>query len=138
MRPLSLKLRHRYGRLVLLAASLLTSGCDIPTGASAPPGAIPFDPPAIYREWAAEVGRAANRRGSIDRVRWLVVPGDYWMLEGSEEKTIGQWFSDGRIYIASAWTSDEGLIKHEILHEILRGDTDHKHPLFAIYQEGAF
>ena len=127
-------------RRVLLpsAVLLLTAGCDLGMTPNGPSGATPFDPPDIYQVWAAEVGQAANRDGSIGRVRWYIVPGDYWQRDGSRKKTIGQWFSDGRIFIATPWTKDEGLIKHEILHELLGGDTDHRHPLFSIYQEGMF
>lgn len=115
----------------LTLVALLLSGC---AGESplVPEGAVPLTPPTIYMEWWDEVEGELGSGRDESRVRWFVVRGGLFPSRDGEP-TSGRWIPDGRIYLAEGWELDENTVKHEMLHELLRGDYEHSHPLFQKY-----
>jgi len=123
-------------RLLFLVLLLLAS-CDLPTsfGAEIPSGAVPMDPvPEVYSKWWRDVMRDAGIQRDVSHVRWFTVRGGMFWSERDGAMSAGRWIPDGRIYIAEGWELNEPTVKHEMLHELLQGDSNHEHPLFAHYR----
>lgn len=115
--------------LVLVALA----GCSSPVGPEIPDGAVPFDPPAVYATWWDEIMHQASIQRDVSRVRWFLVETGPWESARYGGATHGAWVPDGRIYLADGWEEWENLVKHEMLHELLRGDAAHAHPAFDLY-----
>ena len=99
---------------------LFLLACQSPT-AFTPPGAVPFDPPAIYRTWWAEVEACSGLRGDFDAVRWYRVdpPNEVRLPTGRPVR--GFWASNGnRIFIRAADLDLPYVPRHEMLHALLR------------------
>lgn len=127
-------MRRFTGRLLFLLA-LLLAACSEITGAKPeiPSHSVPFDPPAVFEQWWVEVQAASGIHQRHDRVRWFLVRGGLFLSEREKALSSGRWIPDGRIYLAEGWERDEANVKHEMLHELLRGDHEHRHPLFEKY-----
>lgn len=106
----------------LLVAS---SGCGFD-----PPGDKPLDPPAIYREWWAKTEACSGLTGNFDRVRWVQVEGRSFSC--SSGQCAGMWSSfSHQIFLASDWTMNEMVVRHEMLHDLI-GHPGHPDPPFGI------
>ena len=124
--------------LVLIGSVL---GCNmplVPIGPEVPPHAVPYEAPATYSCWWAElIAESGLPAKSMDRIRWHVVQSGPWYSTRYRKTIQASWLPDGRVYIARGWTGDEGAVKHEMLHELLDGDAEHSHPLFRKYNPSA-
>ena len=114
-------MKHCTSILRRLAALLALAACESPTAPRLPAGAVRFTPPSIYREWWALTEQCSGRQASFDAISWYVVP-DAYSLPGTNGLN-GLWYGDNRIILAGA---DDGisagdLVRHEMLHAILRG-----------------
>jgi hypothetical protein len=108
-------MRHR----VLLLA--LVAGCESPTAPALPPGAVQFTPPAVYREWWDLTQACSGLSGDLARVTWYHVPGAEWIPLGDGTQVNGSWNPAGnRIVLAAAAELDGSLVRHEMLHALLR------------------
>jgi len=115
-------------RFLILLLVLLVAGCDNPLGPELPPSAEPTLPGRSFAGLWDEVETDAGVTGDFDAISWYMVPGSYWLQDGTAAR--GMWVKDGnRIYIASAYWGTAGVVRHEMLHAILR-DPDHDNPLF--------
>lgn len=112
-------------------ALLWLAGCG--GGPLIPEGAVAFDPPANYADHWARAMRESGIERDVSRVRWFLVPGGLFATRDAREQASGRWIPDGRIYLAEGWENDELTVLHEMLHELLRGDPNHEHPLFEVY-----
>jgi hypothetical protein len=112
------------GRCPLL---LLLGACDW-FGPSMPDGAVPFDPPAVYREWWAKTESCSGQRGSFDRVEWWVI--EAHGFECSSGMCAGHWDGNHGIVIARDWVEDPSIVRHEMLHDLL-DDGGHPSPPFG-------
>ena len=108
-------------RVSLLLICVLAA-CESTTGIRFPSNAKPFTPPSVYSEWWFLVEQCSGRRASFNDVAWYVVP-DVVTLPGPDNFS-GEWFPEGnRIVLAGGedTPSDGELVRHEMLHAILRG-----------------
>jgi hypothetical protein len=108
------------------AAALLVSmsGCGFD-----PEGDQPLDPPAVYREWWAKTEACSGLTGDFDRVNWVVVEGPSFPC--SSGQCAGHWSSLGhQIFLAREWASDEMVVRHEMLHDLI-GRPGHPNPPFG-------
>lgn len=123
-------------RTVLLGVLMALSSCAGPTDPQyqVPVSGREVDAPQVYAEWWVEVQEDAGIERSLDRVRFFSVPRP-WYNQRYGRTVHGLWVPDGRIYIVDYLLRAEGLVKHEMLHELLRGDSAHAHPLFAVYDD---
>jgi len=96
-------------------------------GESAP--VAPTDPPpAAYAAWWRELEECLDRTGAFDRVRWETRAGsDFECVYG---RCAAIWHPDHRIVIADAWRTDELVVKHEMMHDLL-GGSGHPSPPFG-------
>lgn len=111
-------------RLPLVAVCVVAVvGCDAVTGPdlSVPPDAVRTEPLDVYWAWYAEVEACTGVEGSFADVRWFEVPYVQWWDPVWEQYTRGTWRAPHDIYIAGAHRDDEQLVKHEMVHDVLRG-----------------
>jgi hypothetical protein len=105
------------------APLLLLLGCGFE-----PEGDVPMSPPEIYRSWWASTESCSGRTGDFDRIRWYTVDG--YGFDCPSGRCAGRWQSDGRIIIAGDWTRHEMVVRHEMLHELMRR-SGHPNPPFG-------
>ncbi len=115
----------------VLCLALLTAlpGQEPFPGAGARPaaGAVEVAAPVVYAQWYTELEQCTGRRGTFDELRWFVVP--RWTLVPGRH-VFGLALPNHRIVLAAGMESQEWLVKHEMLHDLL-GDSSHQNPLFA-------
>ena len=70
----------------------------------------------------------SSRSGDFDLVRWYeaatIQIGD--PTRNPLEIVLGIWESPHDITFVNIWKEDAFVVRHEMLHELLRGDVDHK------------
>jgi hypothetical protein len=114
----------RPRRLFVLVGTLaLLGGCGFDVT-----GEQPMMAPDVYRIWWDKTEACSGLSGDFDRVEWLVVPGHGFTC--SSGQCAGHWESDHRIFIASDWTRNEMVVRHEMLHDLL-GRPGHPSPPFG-------
>lgn len=118
----------------LLTLSLLVLvGCGSPTAPFVPTGSQQYEAPEVYAAWWAEVEADLGADGDMAGVRWYEVAGGMFYHPSHGKVIGGMWSQDRSIYIAEGLTRNRGLVKHEMLHDLLGGDMEHRHPLFRTY-----
>lgn len=119
--------RRRLSRAVAaLAVIVLAGGCreglivappDLPSSAEA------FTAPDEYASWWQATEACAGLMGEMSRVHWFLVPSSQsFYYRGTLYD--GYWWDDYHwITLASAKIDDGGIVRHEMLHDLLgRGD----------------
>lgn len=109
--------------VLAVLALILLGGCGFD-----PAGEQAMDAPAGYRAWWAKTEACSGLSGDFDRVEWLVVPGRGFAC--SSGQCAGHWESNHRIFLASDWTSNEMVVRHEMLHDLLER-SGHPSPPFG-------
>lgn len=99
-----------------------------------PPGSQSFDPPPEYRLWWSMTEACSGLRGSLADIDWYVVPGAS-VIPGDSRELGGEWFEQGnRIVLAGADQFEGSLVRHEMLHTLLRASG---HPRFEFLERCA-
>ena len=107
--------------LVVLATLLAACGFD-------PAGSQAWEPPQVYRTWWAATEACSGLSGSFDRIEWMIVPGE--SFECASGQCVGHWERDHKIFLASDWKDHEMVVRHEMLHELMRR-SGHPNPPFG-------
>jgi hypothetical protein len=113
----------RSQRLPAIAFAALLTACGLD-----PAGSEPWEPPAVYREWWAATEACSGLSGSFDRIEWMIVPGE--SFECTSGRCVGHWDPGHKIFIASDWVEHEMVVRHEMLHELMRR-SGHPDPPFG-------
>lgn len=121
---------RRWGRALLL--SLGTAACGIGAGPDGSEQLVRerYTPPTVYVSWWAQMRECSGLAGSFGDLRFFTVVSPV-ILRGAEfpcgggQYCNGTWEAPHDITIAPAYTASERLIKHEMLHDLLR---DPGHP----------
>jgi hypothetical protein len=101
----------------LLVVALLLNGCL--AHPFEPANARPFTPPRqLFRVWWQRMEACAQVAAPMDQVEWYAVPGDRFATPDGPRW--GWWSPPHTIYIAEAHLSDEALVEHEMLHDLLQ------------------
>jgi hypothetical protein len=111
------------------AAALLVVACSDVT-APLPTGAIEWNPPARFALWWQMTESCSGRQGDLRAIRWYIVPGATSIdIDGKSVQgvTIGN-----RIVLADAYRLDGSLVRHEMLHALLRGENGHPRDAFLV------
>jgi len=113
---------------------LALSGCAAlaPSQAVLPAGAVPVAAPAVYREWFQRTEACSGRSGNLQAVQFYVVPG-VETFETRDGPQVGVWIGEGgshRIVIAGNYQGHEMVVRHELLHTLLR-QTGHPEEYFV-------
>jgi hypothetical protein len=112
------------GRAWWLACAVGTlAGCGFD-----PNGDEPMNPPPVYREWWAKSEACSGLRGDFDRVRWSEVEGHSFSCASG--RCVGHWQGGHRIWVASDWATNELVVRHEMLHDLI-GHAGHPDPPFG-------
>jgi hypothetical protein len=119
--PRALVLRQLRSSAVALATFLPACGFE-------PAGSQSWEPPAIYREWWAATEACSGLSGDFDRVEWMVVPGE--SFECGSGQCVGHWDPDHKIFLADQWKEHEMVVRHEMLHDLMRR-SGHPNPPFG-------
>jgi len=93
-----------------------------------PAGDHPMHPPEEYRAWFDKTRACSGLSGDFDRIRWFVVDGDEFDCPSG--KCVGRWNDDHTIFISRAYTENEMVVRHEILHDLI-GHPGHPDPPFG-------
>ena len=109
--------------LVRLALCGVTAACSDVFEPLFPPNAVRVTPPPQYRVWWEVVERCSGYSADFAAVTWHRVPiGEGLTVRG--ESAAGAWFASGNaIAIGDGWRTVGSLVRHEILHAILRTGT---------------
>ena len=110
------------------------SGCAAlaPSQEALPQGAVPMAAPAVYREWFQRTEACSGRTGNLAAVQFYVVPG-VETFETRDGPQVGVWIGEGtshRIVIAGNYQGHEMVVRHELLHTLLR-QTGHPEEYFV-------
>ncbi|MFN0178117.1 MAG: hypothetical protein ACKVZ0_04910 [Gemmatimonadales bacterium] len=117
-RPSFAKVRH-----VLAVGGLLVGGCSSfgPSEVALPYGAVAMAANPAYQAWFDRTQACSGLRGTLQAVRWYVVPG-VETFETPEGPKVGMWEKSGgvsRIIIAGGYLNHEMVVRHEMLHHLL-------------------
>lgn len=112
--------------LATLCLPILTSACTAlaPSEIALPAGAVQIAAPAVYREWLAKTESCSGRSGDFSTLEFYVVPGVETFPTHDGAK-VGEWVTAGsrnRIVIAGNYQGHEMVVRHELLHALLRAE----------------
>jgi hypothetical protein len=114
--------------LVVALGAVGAAKCVASTVPSLPPGSKPFDPPPAYELWWEMTEACSGHSAAFAGVRWYVVPGASQLPYSGGDSVKGYWSErDNRIVLAEAAQLDGPLVRHEMLHALLRAREGH-HP----------
>lgn len=83
--------------------------------------AEPFVPPVAYARWWSMVEECSGISRPLAKVQWFAVRGVLLDPEGGGEQVGGYYsLASNRIVLAGNDTIDGGLVRHEMLHALLR------------------
>jgi len=118
------RIRTLRAMLVIVGLPASSSACTslAPSAFNLPAGAVQIATPAVYREWFERTESCSGKTGDFAAVQFYVVPGveTFPTEEGSK---VGEWISDGsshRVIIAGNYRDHEMVVRHELLHTLLR------------------
>jgi hypothetical protein len=110
------------GALCVLAAAI--GSCADATTAPLPSGSQRFAPPEVFRRWWALTEQCSGLTGNYDAVTWYVVPGAASIPGPDGSPVQGTWeLNQNRIVLAGDAQFAGDLVRHEMLHALLRGGT---------------
>ena len=104
--------------LSLMSAAALLSCTPSPVDVNV--GVQAFNPPSEFRTWWAGVEDCSNETGDYDAVVWYLA--DDFAAGGT---VVGQWSPPHSITLRRGFQTTEDVVKHEMLHDLLRGDRFH-------------
>lgn len=108
-------------RAIPLACITLLVACDGPTDPPLPGGARRLAPPAVFATWWAMVEACAGVSRPLSGVQWWEVP-DVATFATPDHGNVQAYWSAGsnQIVLAGAAASDGAVVRHEMLHALLR------------------
>ena len=111
-------MRHIVRVVLFVGATVgLAAACD---GVTAPRDAVAFAPPVKYLTLWRTVEVCAGRTGNFDDVLWFTTPGS--AQGGGGPDAVGTWWPFlNRIYLNERYVGREDVVRHEMLHAIVRG-----------------
>ncbi|MDX1566322.1 MAG: hypothetical protein R3223_00885 [Longimicrobiales bacterium] len=112
----------RHG--TLLIAFVLACGLPLGPAPWRPPEAALVQPHPDYTIWWDEVETCVGVSGDFDRIRWFTVEGEAFNTP-DHGWAGGRWVPPHDIYLAETHYTSEDVVKHEMVHELLRpGDSE--------------
>lgn len=105
-------------RLSMISVTVLLACTPSPVDVNE--GVIAFSPPGEFRAWWAGVEDCSNESGDYDAVVWYLA--DDFAAGGA---VVGQWSPPHSITFRKGFQTTETVVKHEMLHDLLRGDRFH-------------
>ena len=107
---------------------LLLAACS---GPLAPRNAVPFTPPSWYRALYEHDQACSGGKREWAELSWYWVPGTSFSYDGSQDAGLTDGRA-GRIYLSQDYLSNPLVIRHEMLHALLRSTPGHPHEFFYV------
>lgn len=86
----------------------------------------------IYSQWWRELEKCSGRTRDLHGIRWFLAD-QIGSGTGHTLTTVkGQWLSNREITIKTGYEDDYKVVKHEMLHDLLRGDRTHAHESWGL------
>jgi hypothetical protein len=105
----------------LFLALPLLEACDL-TGPALPAGAEHFAPPAVYQQWWQLTEECSGTSGNLADVNWYRIPSVDMIPLADGTLVNARWdASENRIILAGDTEFAGDLVRHEMLHALLRG-----------------
>ena len=82
----------------------------------------PLDPPPMYSDWWADLASCSGRSGDMTRIEWWQATS----ITVNKQIVLGQWERPHRITLVDFYVENEDIVKHEMVHDLLDGDPDHR------------
>ncbi len=111
--------------ILALALALPLYGCGDDNPVASQATRIAMKPHPAFQQLWAEVQLCSDRTGDFGGIRWFVTTA----FDSAE--TLGQWNSRREITIRIDRWNNFQVVSHELLHDLLRGDGDHRDPAWA-------
>lgn len=87
----------------------------------------PFMPLPAYEAWWSANELCSSRTGDLTRVQWFLATS----IVSNGALAFGAWTAPHQIVLVRGFEEDEVVVRHEMLHDLLDGDPDHRSPLWA-------
>lgn len=81
-----------------------------------------MEPLAIYAQWWVATEACSSRSGEFTDITWFSA----LTISSSELLAFGLWRAPHEIVIVRGYEEDEFIVRHEMLHDLLRGDPGHE------------
>jgi hypothetical protein len=109
-------------RLFAVAVPLVLLGCESTT---LPSDVREFSPPLLYRQWWAMTESCSERERDIREIQWFASDGQ--QLRSPDGTDVGGYYtaSRNRIVLRGDLRYSGALVRHEMLHAILRNSNGH-------------
>ena len=119
-----MKYRTLIRTFLPMVVASLASGCAAlsPSESLMPAGAVPVPMTAQYQSWFRSTEACSGIRGTVENLQFYVVPGVETFATPDGQK-VGEWISEGgnhRIVLAGNYQDHEMVVRHELLHALLR------------------
>jgi hypothetical protein len=122
---------RRSRPLVRLSAALAVAASLTCENPFAPPRGVPFTPPSWYRAlYEHDVG-CSDKTRRFEELRWYWIPGGGFSYDGQRDAGLTE-SSAGQIFIAESFLANPVVVRHEMLHAILRKTNGHPHEFFYV------
>ena len=117
----------KLGRVGVMALGLALGlgGCGEDSPVASEATRIAMSPHPVFQQLWADVQLCSNRTGDFGGIRWFVT------TAFDSADTLGQWNSRREITIRIDSWNNFLVIKHELLHDLLGGDGDHRDPAWV-------
>ena len=106
---------------------LAFGACDSPLTSIAKEGLEPFDPLPEYAGFWEATETCSGTSGDLGLIRWFRA----LSLTSNGQILRGLWEPPHRITIWTGLEDDEPTVRHEMLHDLLRGDPNHRAPAWG-------
>jgi len=105
----------------LFGAVSSCSSADIAGPPPLPTGAVSLPLRTEYHTWWGDTEQCAGVHADLARIAWFMVPDENFIYRGKAFD--GYWWSVHWVVLASPFVTDPGIVRHEMLHDLLnRGD----------------
>jgi hypothetical protein len=113
-------------RAIVLASAFVASGCE---GYSVTvTNKEPLVPLPVYESWWAATEGCSGRTGDLHAIRWFTA----LTIQGNDVVARGLWTPPHQIVLVQGYEDHENTVRHEMLHDLLGGDSDHASPLWEV------
>jgi hypothetical protein len=113
----------RLAAVALLAAWAVVGSCDtLPTEPRFPADAVPLAVPDRYAVWWEVTEQCSGLSGRFADVHWYVIPNVTSFTVDREQYNGYWWLSGNRIVLAGGSILDGTLVRHEMLHALIKHD----------------
>ena len=100
---------------------VLLAGCTLSGFEAEIRGRAPFSPPEVYLEWWRDTETCADASGSFEALVFYLADS----IMGDRLVARARWSEPRDIIIVRGYEADSKVVRHEMLHDLLRGDGSH-------------